>query len=133
MNPLFLEEKKFVTVLLSLTGGFFLVVGGILMFTNPNSIKYEKFATEELVKYAKENICPAKSANLEEAIKSQVCNVLIDTGKNKIPKLIASNTLRGNYLLFSIYRTNLYLYQFETIGIFNNFYVIGADKVYDQQ
>lgn len=133
MNPLFLEKRNLVTVLLSVTGGFFLVFSTVLFLTNPNSTKYEQFATEALIRYTKENICPAKSANLEEAIKSQLCNLMVDTGKGQIPKLIASNTQRGNYLLFSIYRTNLYIYQFETIGIFNNFYVIGATKIYEQQ
>lgn len=132
MNPLFLEKRNFVTVLLTITGGFFLLFGTALFFTNPDAKKYEQFATEALIKYAKENICPAKSVSLEEAIKSQVCNLMVDTGKSQIPKLIASNSQRGNYLLFSLYRTNLYIYQFETIGIFNNFYVIGADKVYDR-
>lgn len=131
MNPLFLEERKFPRILLAVSGGFFLIMGIILTLTNPNSTKYEKFATEELVRYAKENICPAQSSNLEEMIKSQVCNLIVDTGKNKIPHLIASNTKRNNYLLLSLYTTNLYIYQFETIAVFNNFYVINAQKLHE--
>ncbi len=110
-------------------GGLVLVTSVIFMFTNPSSQKYEEFATEQLVIYAKENVCSSESANLEQIIKNQVCNLLLDTGRAKIPNLVAQNTQRQNFLLFSVYETNLYLYEFQTIGVFNEFHVIDVHKI----
>ncbi|BAQ65861.1 DUF4359 domain-containing protein [Geminocystis sp. NIES-3709] len=132
MNPLPHEHKSPLSITLLIGGGLFLVFGCLLLFTNPSQKKYELFAAEQLVIYAKENVCQATSGNLEEAIKSQVCNLMIDTGKNQIPTLIGKTTQKRNYLLLSIYETNLYLYNFTTIGLLNQFYVIGFEKVYDQ-
>lgn len=118
---------------LTIGGIIFLILGTVLMLTNPSRKEYEKFATEELVLYLKENVCQQKSQNLEEAIKSQMCNLMVDTGKNQVPKLVDKTTLRHNYLLLSVYETDLYVYNFQTIGVFNSFYVIAANKSYDQQ
>ncbi len=118
-------------LLLLIGGGAFLGLGCLLTLTNPGNQQYEDFATKQLVIYLKENICQPSSADLGEAIKSQMCHLMVDTGKQQIPKLIAQTTQRHNYLLFSTYQTELYLYSFDTIGILNHFYVIDVDKIYD--
>ena len=115
-----------------LIGGVaFLSLGSLLVLTNPGQEQYEDFATQQLVLYLKENICQQTSPELGEAIKSQMCHLMVDTGKKQIPKLIAQTSQRHNYLLFSMYQTELYLYSFDTIGIFNHFYIIDVDKLYD--
>jgi hypothetical protein len=113
-------------------GIMFLGFGLILMLTNPSKSKYEEFATQELVNYLRTNICQANSQQLQEALKSQMCNLMLDTGEKQIPKLITKTTERHNYLLLSVYETNLFVYNVETIGIFNNFYIIGVDKIYHE-
>ncbi len=128
MNPLASEQGSPLSVTMTIGGSLFLIFGVLLFFTNPSQKKYEEFAAEQLIKYAKENVCIAKSENIEEAIKSQVCNLMIDTGKSQVPNLIEKTTQKRNYLLFSIYETNLYIYNFETIGILNQFFVIGFDS-----
>ena len=55
---------------------------------------------------------------------------MIDTGRGQVPRLIQETTQRRNYLFFSIYETDLFLYQFETIGIFNDFYILDVRKTY---
>lgn len=132
MNPLPHEQKSPLSITLMIGGSLFLGFGLLLVFTNPNQKKYELFATEQLITYAKENVCTATSNNLEQAIKSQVCNLMINTGKSQVPTLIGKTTQRRNYLLLSIYETNLYLYNFTTIGLLNQFFVVGFEKVYDQ-
>jgi hypothetical protein len=117
---------------LTFGGIIFLALGTVLTLTNPGPKQYENFATEQLILYIKENICNPKSANLTETLKSQMCNLMVDTGQKQIPTLIAQTTERHNYLLLSVYETQLYIYKFETIGIFNDFYVIGVNKLYDQ-
>lgn len=128
MNPLASEQRSPLSVTLTIGGSLFLIVSIILFFTNPPQKKYEEFAAEQLIKYAKENVCLAKSENIQEAVKSQVCILMIETGKNQIPKLIEKTTQKRNYLLFSVYETNLYVYNFETIGILNQFFVIGFNS-----
>lgn len=130
MEPLLIEQKKSSSCLSCLSIIFLLVAGGILAATNPGMEKYQKYATEALIRYAKEKVCLPASKSLEELVKSQLCNVLLETGRQEaIPAIIASNTRRDNYLLLSIYRTNLYLYSFETVGILNNFYVYRAKQI----
>ncbi len=115
-------------------GGFlFLVLGIVLVLTNPKPQDYEFFATKNLILYLKENVCQSQNKSLEEILKGEVCHLMVNTGEKQVPKLIATTTQRHNYLLLSVYETNLYLYNFETIGIFNEFYVIGVDKLYDQK
>lgn len=128
MNPLIHNQRSPASFLFALGSGLLLTSSLILLVTNPSSQKYEKFATEELVIYAKDNICSPNSNNLEEAIKSQVCNLMIDTGRSQIPRLIRETTNRRNYVLFSVYETDLFLYKFETLGVFNNFYIIDVSK-----
>ena len=130
MEPLTPKKSSSFSCLFTLAGGLFLISSVILLFTNPSSKKYEEFATEQLVIYAKENVCSSNSGNLEDAIKSQLCNLMIDTGRGQVPRLIQETTQRRNYLFFSIYETDLFLYQFETIGIFNDFYILDVRKTY---
>jgi hypothetical protein len=118
---------------LMICGIIFLGLGGLLMLTNPSQQQYEEFATEQLVIQMKEKVCQSNSSNLGEAIKSQICNLMLDTGKKQIPKLIGETTQRHNYLLLSVYETKLYLYSVETLGIFNHFYIIGFNKLYDEK
>ncbi len=129
MNPMYQNQEHSRSLWLSISGGLFLLLGLCLCLTNPNQNKYEKFATEQLVNYARENVCQAKSANLQEAIKSQMCTLMLETGKNQIPRLIGETTERENYLLLSTYETNLYIYRFETVGIFNQFFVVNVDQL----
>ena len=128
MNPLIHHQRSPASFLFALGSGLVLATSLILFVTNPSSQKYEKFATEQLVLYAKENICSQDSNSLEEAIKSQVCNLMIDTGRIQMPGLIRETTQRKNYLFFSVYETDLLLYEFEILGIFNKFYIIDVYK-----
>ncbi len=129
MNPLPPNQHNSTSLLITFSSGLVVITSVVLLFTNPSERRYEEFATEQLVIYAKENICSANSGNLEQAIKSQVCNLMIDTGRNKIPELITEKSQRKNYLLFSIYETDLFLYEFQTIGIFNSFYILDVQEI----
>lgn len=131
MIPSKQEDYNYWHLPLTISGIVFLVLGAILTLTNPSQKQYEEFATEQLVIYLKENVCKQKSANLGEALKSQICNLMVDTGKKQVPQVVAQTTDHHNYLLLSVYETQLYIYSFQTIGIFNNFYVVGVDKIYD--
>lgn len=133
MNPFYKEDNSCPLLWLNIGAGLLIIMGLGLFLTNPSQKSYEDFGTEQLVNYAREKLCQAQSAKLEEAIKSQICTLMLETGKHQIPKIIGDTTIRHNYLFFSFYETNLYVYRFETIGIFNNFQVISVDKLYDSE
>lgn len=133
MNPLYQKDNSCPSLWLSIGGGLLIILGLGLFLTNPSQKSYEDFGTEQLVNYAREKLCQAQSAKLEEAIKSQMCTLMLETGKHQIPKIIRDTTSRHNYFFFSFYETNVYVYKFETIGIFNHFQVISVDKLYDPE
>ncbi|MBE9223000.1 DUF4359 domain-containing protein [Cyanobacterium stanieri LEGE 03274] len=132
MNHLSPSKSLPLSTIAIVSGTILAIFGGILMFTNPNQRQYEEFAEEKLSLYAKENLCQAGAPALDQVLKSQVCHMMVEAGKRQIPRVVRETTQRKNYMLLSIYETNLYLYQFRTIGVFNNFYVLNVDQLYDQ-
>jgi hypothetical protein len=127
------NERKQWYLFFLLGGIVFLALGTLFVLTNPGQKQYEEFATETLVTYLRDNVCQQNSQSLEEALKSNMCYMMLNTGKGQIPKIIESTTKRHNYLLLSVYETNLYLYRVETIGVFNHFVIMSFDKIYDTE
>ncbi len=109
------------------------VLGIFMASTNPSQPKYEQYAVLRLQEYLKDNVC-AKSPNLLEKLVNLNCNKLVDSANPQIKEIIAATTKRHNYIIFSVYRTDLELnpwvpgYTFETVGAFNNFYIYKAQK-----
>ncbi|NEQ80544.1 MAG: DUF4359 domain-containing protein [Moorea sp. SIO2I5] len=109
------------------------VVGGTMVVTNPGQATYEDYAVEQLSKYLKEEVCPQAPEALDGFIRRQ-CTILVDTGRPQIKQVVAQSTKRENFLLFSIYRTDLDVstlipaYSFETVGIYQQFYLYKADE-----
>ncbi|MDB9495880.1 DUF4359 domain-containing protein [Spirulina major CS-329] len=112
------------------------VLGAGLTMTNPGRSAYEDYAVEQLTLYLNDNLCQDLPEQLRQF--SQQCqslgDTLLDTARPQLQQLLNSNTDRENYLLFSIYRTELALppmvtgYQFETLGILNQFYIYRMEK-----
>ncbi|MDJ0676848.1 MAG: DUF4359 domain-containing protein [Calothrix sp. MO_167.B42] len=120
--------------IITYTGTVGLAVLGILMaITNPSQPKYEQYAVLRLTEYLKDNVC-VKSPSILENLVNINCNKLVDKANPQIKELIAATTKRHNYVIFSVYRTDLELnswvpgYTFETMGAFNNFYIYKAQK-----
>jgi len=109
-------------------------VGMILALSNPGQKAYEEYATEKLNQYLKEEVCVgAPQLGGGDFLRNQ-CYTLVDTSSPQIKQLIARKTQRNNFLVFSIYETDLSLaaplpsYHFGTIGILQNFYLYEAEK-----
>ncbi|WP_069789331.1 DUF4359 domain-containing protein [Cyanobacterium sp. IPPAS B-1200] len=132
MNPLAPSKSLSLSTIAIVSGTTLAIFGGILMFTNPNQKQYEEFAEEKLSLYAKENLCQAGASGLDQVVKSQVCHMMVEAGKGQIPRVVRETTQKKDYMVLSIYETNLYLYKFRTIGVFNNFYVLDVNQLYDQ-
>jgi hypothetical protein len=115
------------------TGITLISFGGVMAVTNPGQVAYEEYATGRLTTYLKEDVCMQIGGlgDLQSVVQSQ-CKNLVDTGRPQLQQVITQTTKRQNFLLFSIYQTELALpspvpsYQFETIGVFQNFYTYQA-------
>lgn len=101
--------------------------------TNPDSSTYEEYAVEQLTTYLKDDVCSQVPQAFETLVKNS-CAELIDSNRPQIRQILARSTQRQNFILFSVYRTNLSissivpLYRFQTIGIMQNFYTFSAEQ-----
>jgi hypothetical protein len=115
-------------------GGVALVGLGLVMaLTNPGKDEYEQYAVEQLTTYLKDEACMEAPSVFGNFLQRQ-CKSLVDTGRPQIEQIIAEKTQRQNLILFSIYRTNLEVgpflpaYHFETLGVFQKFYIYQAEQ-----
>ena len=108
-------------------------IAGILLTTNPNRQDYEQYASQRLTSYLKDNVCARAQASLEvQALLRGYCKMLVDTGHPFLQEAIATNTSRKNFLIFSVYQTELWFppplpsYHFSTVGFLNKLYIYEA-------
>ncbi|MBE9166199.1 DUF4359 domain-containing protein [Pleurocapsales cyanobacterium LEGE 06147] len=114
-------------------GGIILAGLGVGMaLTNPGQKAYEQYASETLNDYLKENVCTRVPSELSQFLESQ-CYFLVDTARPQLSQIIARNTKRQNFIVFSLYQTDLFIpsalpnYQVKTVGVFQNFYTYEAE------
>ncbi|HAA27915.1 MAG TPA: hypothetical protein DCE56_09965 [Cyanobacteria bacterium UBA8553] len=115
-------------------GGTVLTALGVTMaLTNPSPDTYEEYAVEQLSTYLKNEGCTQVPVILGDSLKRQ-CKTLVDKNRPQIEQLVAQTTQRQNFIVFSIYRTNLEVgsflpvYRFETLGVFQQFYIYKAGR-----
>ncbi len=102
-------------------------LGAIMAATNPRQDAYEAFATQALIAYAGENLCPKVPV-----IGRAQCETLLSTNQAEIRRFISQGTKRRNYFFLSVYTTDLSIsnwlpsYHFETLGLFGQFIVLQA-------
>jgi hypothetical protein len=108
-------------------------LGVAMANTNPSQVEYEEYAVQRLTEYLKADVCK-KTTNLIENVIRFNCDKLVDSANPQIQEILARTTERQNYIIFSIYRTNLKInswipsYKFETVGAFDQFYTYTAEK-----
>ena len=118
--------------------GSTVIVAGLaisMIVTNPGQKAYENYASEQLNLYLKKSYCTkiSQQEDLGRFLQGY-CPTLVDSVRPHLQELVNQNTTRHNYFLFSIYRTELALpsplpnYNFETVGIFQEFYLYEAEK-----
>ncbi|MGB3205425.1 MAG: DUF4359 domain-containing protein [Crinalium sp.] len=116
-------------------------IGAAMALTNPNQDTYEEYAVEQLTRYLQKDICPKAPSILGVSLQSQ-CNSIIQSNQPQIKQLISRTTQRQNFIIFSVYKTDLSAqtivpflpqnvlpeYHFETVGAFDNFYTYQAQE-----
>lgn len=101
-------------------------VGGVMALTNPQQDAYEAYAIEQIANRAKDE-CNKAPAGFRGVLQ-EPCRAAIAAAKPQIRLLLRTATTRQNFVLFSIYKSDLsepalnFQAQVETIGIFNHFY-----------
>ena len=110
------------------------VLGGLLFATNPGQKDYEDYAAITLSTYLKDDICKQGNGKLGEFLTSQ-CKSLVDVSRPQLQEFISTKTERRNFLVFSIYETNLALfeslpsYRFQTVGLLQQFYTYDHEEL----
>jgi hypothetical protein len=124
---------KVLKIVAAIGGAAMAVLGVAMALTNPSQDTYEAYAVEQLTTYLKEEACMQVPSVFGNVLQRQ-CKTFVDTGRPKIQQIIAQTTQRQNFIFFSIYRTNLAIgpvlpvYHFETLGVFQNFYIYQAEQ-----
>ncbi|WP_353929475.1 DUF4359 domain-containing protein [Okeanomitos corallinicola TIOX110] len=121
------------TIIASVGVAGFAVLGLAMANTNPEKAEYEEYAVEKLTTYLKSDFCQ-KTPNFLQNLIQLNCNKLIDSVNPQIREIITATTKRQDYLVFSVYTTDLKIdnlipgYTFETVGAFDQFYTYKAEK-----
>lgn len=108
-------------------------LGVAMASTKPSRVEYEEYATQRLSEYLKKQGCSKTSNLLDNLIKFN-CKQLVDSASPQIKQIINASTEKHDYLLFSVYHTDLKLnsfipsYKFETVGALDNFFTYKAKK-----
>lgn len=112
-----------------------------MIATNPSEAAYEDYATEQLTRYLQsesKNLCQDVPDFLGGALGDE-CQSLVRSAlkdnRAQIRQLIIRGTERQNFGVLSVYKTNLEVisllptYEFETVGVFRNFYTYRAEQI----
>ncbi|MER3490856.1 MAG: hypothetical protein C4323_00150 [Mastigocladus sp. ERB_26_2] len=132
--------------IMAYVGVFGLAALGVAMAkTNPSQVEYEEYAARRLTEYLNTNVCKKNPKFLENVIQFS-CRQVVDSAQPQLREIIADSTVRQDFIVFSIYRTDLNVnslipalrldsilpstpgYQFETLGAFNQFYTYKAEQ-----
>ena len=114
-------------------GAIVLGLGAIAFFTNPGQQRYRQYADAILKTELQDRVC-AQSEDFAYWLESQ-CYILVSTATPYLAEVVNQQTIRHNFLLFSIYQADLPLpsplptYHLETLGILGNFYTYQAKEL----
>ena len=129
----FPSNMKFLQVVAAIGGVALVGLGVSMALTNPAKESYQEYAVETLSTYLKDEGCMQAPSVFGNVLRSQ-CKSLVDTGRPQIEQIITQSTQQYNFIFFSVYRTNLEIgpflpaYQFDTLGVFQNFYIYRAEE-----
>ncbi len=102
--------------------GFVLI---IMAITNPSKNAYVEYATLKMADDVKEGMCDRKELKnvigTAADLLSGICRTGIDTQRSKIRDFISNGSRHYNYVILSVYRTDVFDRRYTTIGICGNF------------
>ncbi|QDZ40216.1 DUF4359 domain-containing protein [Euhalothece natronophila Z-M001] len=110
-------------------------MGNIMAITNPSRQDYQTYAARQTISYLQNNACTKLPDTLSGFLHEQ-CSDLVKEGKPYFKQAINVSTRQHNYLLFTVYETEVSLnnrlpsYSSKTVGFMSVFwtYEAGLDK-----
>ena len=114
----------------AIAGIVFLGLAAVLAATNPSQESYEDFALQQLNTYLEESVCAKTPGG---GIQIQ-CDLLLKSNQSGIRRLISRGTQHKNFVLFSIYTTDLSIssllpsYHVEAVGVLQQFQIYQAKQ-----
>jgi hypothetical protein len=101
-------------------------VGTVLALTNPSSTVYHHYAAKTVSLFVMRDLCQERMPQ-SEMLKSftlESCQGIADQGETAILSFIQNNTDHQNFILFSLYTTELPMRSLRVLGIFNRFFIV---------
>jgi len=95
-------------------------IAGVMAFTNPSKERYIDYATDQFAEMGKNSLCA--DANLP-SLAQQSCKFMVSQGRRVIKPYIEGSTKQQNFILFSIYDTEMPNQKISTIAAFGNFFM----------
>ncbi len=92
------------------------VVVGVMAVTNPSKERYIDYATEQFSETGKTSICGGDMPIAAQ----QSCKFLISQGKGVVKGLVENSTKQRNFVLFSLYETEMPHKKYTAIAAFGN-------------
>jgi hypothetical protein len=108
-------------------------VGSAMAITNPSPVAYEEFAVLRLTEYLKQEVCSQAPTLLGNSLQAQ-CLAVVNSSQPQLKQIIARSTQQQNFLLFSIYKTELAVspmlpsYHVETLAILRSFHIYKTEQ-----
>jgi hypothetical protein len=96
------------------------VIAGVMAVSNPSKERYIDYATDQFAEVGKSSFCTADMPSLAQ----QSCKFLISQGRRAIKPYIEGATRQQNFILFSIYETEMPNKKLHTIAAFGNFQML---------
>ena len=127
---------KIVKIVAAIASVALVGVGGAMAISNPNEEAYNEYAVTRLSEYLQNDVCAKAPSTFGNILRDQ-CSSFVESNQSEIAELVANSTERQNFIVFSLYKTELSLkrylpflpsYQFETVGALNDFYTYKAQK-----
>jgi hypothetical protein len=102
-----------------------MMIGGIMGMTNPPRQEYLSYASQQLAHEIKKSICnqskvPDVLGNIADSLVS-VCQTVVTSQRHNIERFIDNATKRDNFLILSVYTTEIDGRTYQSIGAFGNF------------
>ncbi|PZV17758.1 MAG: hypothetical protein DCF20_05155 [Pseudanabaena sp.] len=95
------------------------VVVGVMAVSNPSKERYIEYATEQFSETGKTSIC---TGDLPVAAQ-QSCKFVISQGKGVIKTLVENSTKQQNFVVLSLFETEMPNRKITTIAAFGNFFM----------
>jgi Domain of unknown function (DUF4359) len=101
-------------------------LGIFLALTNPSPATYHRYAAKTISLFVMRDLCesPSQHPKILESYATEGCQAIASQGEGVVLSFIENNTDYQNFILFSLYTTELPMRSLRVLGIFNRFFIV---------